>query len=543
MNSLRSRFAMALLAGAWLASGNSTGWAVTPESPEVKAVVEKALKYLESAPENRLGGKCLIGMAFLKNGADEMHPQVEAAVAACKAATAREAAEIQNDIYSTGIAIIFLCTLDPSKYAPEILKFRDSLIARQKPEGGWGYPERPTGDTSMTQYGVLSYWEISKAGLGLDVESTEKVANWILRTQDPGGSYGYQGREAEVTGDEKRPKLELVKQDSARHGMTAAGLGCTYMVADLLNLVQLAAERDAKLPPALRPLRKNAAGPLSDKVNLLQIKAAQERGRDWMRKNYKIDSPYFPHYYLYALERYQSFSEAAEGRYIKEPKWYNDGYAYLKKSQNEDGSWADNHPGLEAVNTAFATLFLLRSTKKAIERSKAYGEAALTAGRGLPPNSQEVAIRAGRIVQSKAPVAAEKLVDILHTPEHRAFALVASDFELIREPLAALPPDARSAQLARLRALVTSGNAPARLAAVKLLGAFRDLPSAEALIAALEDPDWRVVVSADDSLRLIARIVSPSALSDKPSPQQQADLIKGWRGWLLAIRPDAEFLN
>src|SRR6187551_3259230 len=107
----------------------SPALAHTPESPEVRAVIKKGLKYLETAKEASLGGQCLIGLVFLKDGADEKHPKVVAAVNACLANTK---GEVGADIYSTGIAIIFLCTLNPSKYQPEIVKLRDSLEDRQK---------------------------------------------------------------------------------------------------------------------------------------------------------------------------------------------------------------------------------------------------------------------------------------------------------------------------------------------------------------------------------------------------------------------------
>jgi hypothetical protein len=522
--------------------------AVTPESPEVKAVLAKAFKYLETADDNRLGGKCLIGMAFLKNGADEQHPKIKAAVDACVASTRGTAEAIQQDIYSTGIAVIFLCELNPSKYAPEIIKLRDSLIARQKPHGGWGYAAGAhveSGDTSMTQYAVLAYWEISKVGLGLDIPTTEKVANWIIRTQDPAGNWGYQGKEATITEEEgKRPKMELVKQDSHRLGMTAAAMGCTFMVADLLKLSELSSERDAKLPAAVRPLKKGGQQvALTDKVELRLIRAAQERGRSFMGKNYKIDQDYFQYYYLYAFERYQSFLEASDGRFVKEPRWYNEGYSFLKKEQLEDGHWKGKHEGLEAADTAFAVLFLLRSTKKAIEKSKAYGEASLVSGRGLPANSQEVAIRSGRIVQTKVNVTAAQLIDIMHQPEHRAFATVTGDVELLRERLSAMSAAEQAPLLARLRSLALTGVADSRLAAVKVLGQVRDLLAAETLIAALDDADWRVVLAADESLRTLGRIVSPSSLGDKPSKVARAEVVQGWKRWLLTIRPDAEFLN
>lgn len=511
-----------------------TATAYTPESPEVRAVIKKGLKYLETAKEGRLGGRCLIAMAFLKDGADEKHPKVVEAVDACLAATKGEAKAINADIYSTGIAIIFLCTLNPSKYQPEIVKLRDSLEERQKKHGGWGYPDKETGDTSMTQYAVLSYWEMSAVGIPISTKSTEEVAEWLLRTQDPGGNWGYQGKETTDTD-------KLVKQDSNKPGMTAAALGCTYMAADLLGLSELHSDLDSSLPPALRPLKKaqQKKGPLTVRVDARQLRAAQERGRSWLFKNYKIDPPGFTHYYLYALERCRSFMEAAAGRSVKEPTWYNDGYEYLKKTQKPDGSWKEQE-GYEAVNTAFGVLFLLRSTQKAIERSKSYGDGSLLAGRGLPTEIQEVRVRGGQVAAKKIANPTSELIDILSRADHPMFAAVVADIDLLRDRLKASPAEERKEHLARLRALVTTGVPDARVSAVRVLSLLRDLDSCPALIAALEDPDWQVVLAADDGLQFVGWKTATTSLGDKPDNKARAAAKQRWTQWYLAIRPDAE---
>src|SRR5688500_819233 len=50
--------------------------AVTPEPHEVKAVVEKALTFLSTNSDDRLGAKCLAATCFLKNGRPKDHPIV-----------------------------------------------------------------------------------------------------------------------------------------------------------------------------------------------------------------------------------------------------------------------------------------------------------------------------------------------------------------------------------------------------------------------------------------------------------------------------------
>src|SRR6185436_8594359 len=423
-----------------------TAAAHAPESPEVRAVIKKGMKYLENSKEGRLGGKCLIGLVFLKDGADEKHPKVVDAVNTCLAATK---GEVGADIYSTGLAIIFLCTLNPSKYQPEIVKLRDSLEDRQKSCGGWGYPDRETGDTSMTQYGLLSFWEMNAVGIPISTKAVERTADWLLRTQGPQGNWGYQGKEATDTKQsglvEQEPKHSL--------GMSMAALGCTYMVADLLGTSELHNDIDSGLPPALRPLNKAAVrkGPVTNSDGRLSL-AAQERGKAWFGKNYKIDPPGFTHYYLYALERGKSFQEAAAGRSVKEPTWYNDGYEFLKRTQKPNGCW-DSQKDFEDVNTAFSVLFLHRSTKKAIERAKSYGDGSLLAGRGLPTEVQKVRVRGGQVAAKRLANPTTELIEILSKPDHAMFAAVAADVDLLRDRLKAAKPEEKKELLPRLRTL------------------------------------------------------------------------------------------
>src|SRR5690349_6246612 len=57
--------------------------AANPESPEVKRMVDRAVKWLETQQEQRLGGKCLIGLACFKAGGGLNHPKVQEALRAC----------------------------------------------------------------------------------------------------------------------------------------------------------------------------------------------------------------------------------------------------------------------------------------------------------------------------------------------------------------------------------------------------------------------------------------------------------------------------
>jgi hypothetical protein len=225
--------------------------AVTPESPEVRAIIEKGLKFLETKSDDRLGGKCLIALAFLKNGASEEHKRIVEAVAACEERTAEVMS--QEDMYSNGLAIIFLSELDPVKHRDLIERFAGVLRARQKSHGGWGYESYLTGDTSQTQYATLAYWQLMQAGIAPAVESVEAGANWLLRTQDPSGGWGYQGQDP--------GSFTLQKQDRTTLSMLSAGLGSTLIFANVLGTLspgespqqgEMLSVEQEKVPEALR---------------------------------------------------------------------------------------------------------------------------------------------------------------------------------------------------------------------------------------------------------------------------------------------------
>ena len=528
-----------LLAIAWAvlvaAAPCRTAAGFTPESPEVSQAVAKGIKFLESdgASDTRLGAQALVGMALLKHGADATHPKVVQAASAIRnrVNNAADPAQMGLDIYSTGLSIIFLVTLDPSKYGAESEAMLRYLQAVQKPHGGWGYPDKQTGDTSMTQYGVLSSWEATQAGFRVPLATIEGVTVWLLKTQDPSGAFGYQGTVSS--------SFTPVKQTGVKHSMAAAGLGSTYICADLLGLIEPVEQKDDDLPPALKevkdPQQQQPERPKT-RIDPRLIREAVSRGNRWMRANYKIDPPQWTHYYLYALERYWSFRELAEGNPEEEPMWYNDGVRYLLGNQAQDGHWQSNAG--ETADTAFGVLFLLRSTKKSIERSRDFGAGTLVGGRDIPSYTDHVRVRQGKVVAVPQLKAVEQVLAAIDDPGD-------PEYSRAIEAMAELPPaEARSLiskHAKKLEELVGGTSAEARLAAVRALAKTRDVDQVPTLIYALTDPDPAVVREARDGLRRISRKLNGFGLPDGYTEGELREVIEKWKAWYLAIRPDAEF--
>jgi len=514
--------------------------AYTPESPEVQQAVAKAIEFLESdaaAEEHRIGGRALIGLALLKHGADPDHRRVGEAVERIRGALPdMDPTKVNMDIYSTGIAAIFLIELGPQEYATEIQCLLDSLVHRQKPHGGWGYPDRETGDTSMTQYGALSAWEGTQMGFRFPLERVEAVATWLLKTQDPTGGFGYQGKVSET--------FVPVQQDQVKLSLTAAGLGSLYICADLLGVGVKIRQRDPDLPPALQEVEEDEpAQPKNAKTQLDPglFRAAQARGQGWMGRNYRIDAPQWTHYYLYALERYMSFRELAEleatGRAPeKSPRWYNDGVTYLLKTQAENGSWNSNAG--PTPDTAFGVLFLLRSQKKSIEKAKSFGDGTLVGGRGLPKVTAGAEVRRGQVVARPLLGPAEELLAMLDNPDN-------PDFDEALSLLAEVPPEELGTlageQAAKLHRLAAGRTPEARLAAVQAMGRSRSLDHVPTLIYALTDPDPEVTRAARDALRRISRKPAGFGMPDEVSDLDRRTAIAKWQAWYRTVRPDAEF--
>jgi hypothetical protein len=539
---LRTVLPVAALLGLMLAGSAS---ALTPESNEVKALVKKGLDWLEKQPsEDKMGGKALAALAFLKSGRED-HRII------------KETAELFNsradwsmvDNYSLGLAIIYLAELDDQKYLPQIQRLMDHFLARQKPHGGFGYnapsgPDSPLGDISQTQYAVLAMWNAKMAGAKVPQEAIERVCNFLLRVQDPGGGWCYNGNDP--------GHYQRVAQQGVTNSLTAAGLGSICVCADLLGIHRRGKDQpeDTGVPEALKVVKKSVpveAKAIVTNVDKDLVERAIQDGMKWQAMNYKIEVGAWNFYYLYAMERSESFREWYYGKPTKEPKWYSDGFAFL--SQKGIAGWTgDQSPG---VSTSFAILFLQRSSRKAIAKKRPdLGEGVLTSGKGLPTDLANAAVKRGKVVDSPLAGEVDDVVAMLDDPDNPELARLLENNEDFK-----LDPDAtkRTGQIVRLRSLVSTGNWEARMVAVRGLGKARELDSVPSLLYALTDPDPRVVFEADAALRFISRkfqgvgLGEPELTEDgRPTEAYKRAIQKAraaWKTWYLSIRPDAELLD
>jgi hypothetical protein len=516
----------------------SAARALTPESAEVRKLLKPAVDFLLKADtEPRLGGKAVGALALYKAKVKPSHPKIQGVVEEIKAHASEMAAKDPKiaypatTIYAVSLEIILLAELDAQKYRSDIQKLMGYLLALQKPHGGWGYAATPAGDTSMTQYALLSLWEAARGGIESPVEVWERACLWLLRTQDPSGGFGYQARDPG----------SFVKQQQAqvRESMVVAGLGALFTCSDHLGLL-LNSDSSDDGPSVLkrveeegekRPRRRR----LSNRIDLNLLGQALEAGDNWMQKNYNIEAtpnPGHQHYYLYTLERYQSFKELVQ-RGRETYSWYDEGVQLLSQSQRPDGSWRGKDGFV--CDTAFSVLFLVRSMSQTLGKGD-FGSGTLVGGRGLDPSGQNPALGASAAKPLQGP--AEKLLSLMEDPSHPDFLNAVAGFE---EKVLVEDETTIGAQAMRMRKLAGSQRPEARLAVVRALGQSRDLDHVPTLIYALSDPDSRVVQSARDALRFVSRKFEGFGFEISQGEAAQAAAIKRWKDWFLSIRPDAEF--
>jgi hypothetical protein len=509
--------------------------AYTPDSPEVLAMVDKGLAYLEKNTDDRLGGKCLVALAFHKRGLPATHPRIVEAVEACR--SMMELERNNQYIYGKALAIIFLAELDASTHGDVIRKYVEMLPSHQKEQGGYGYWALPTGDTSQTQYAALAYWELLNHGISPDPQAVQKCLAWLMRTQDPTGVWGYQGQDPGT--------YSLVSQsDRAGRSMGAAGLASTMILGNAVGLLTPATaqspnalsdsgELTGSLPPALTRKEAKATKRVpvlpAGNVSPQQLTECVTRGRGWWDKNFGWDVAEFQFYYVYSIERLKSFDGYLSGGEDAEPDWYNSGVEYLRKTQAADGSWNDGCGNQCA--TAFATLFLLRSTQQSIKAS--LGEGTLVGGRGLPRDLSKVRLRGGKLVVQQNATELDQLLEMMEDGK-------TADFDgLIDNPAALEVGDVTPEVARRLQQVVRSGAPQTRLLAVRALAKARSLDYAPTLIFALTDPDRAVVREARDGLRFVSRNFEGFGPPDNFDDSQRNQAIVRWKAWYATMRPDA----
>ncbi len=520
-------------------------WSYTPQDPVVQAMVNRGLAYLEGVDwkggiKQMDGTKILAAYAHYKVKHNPSHPLVQEGIksvnAILKIVETDPNSKKMN--YEVAVAVLLLAEIDPKAYDSQLRTFQKYLFDAQRAHGGWTYFAVEHGDVSQTQYALLAIWTLDRVGIKLDYRKVAAAAQWLLRVQDPSGAWPYHGVDPGRGG--------LIGQDELSYSMAIAGGSSVLIAGDALRLWGDLTENDTGifgLPQAVKVSRADENVERRQRASLSSkpILAACDRMDAYRGKNpYRRKPDDWFYYQLYTLERYESFLETAyaESKDLS-PDWYNRGVDELRRSQDgRSGGWIAGSPASHPVKTAFAVLFLIRSTQTAI---KTMGEGTARGGWGFGEDVSKAELGADGSVKTKPiAVAVTDLLNILEGDNADSLAdkSLPEDLQLSEEPVA------RAAQLDRLERLVRGSRSwQARRVASRLLGKSDEFRVVPALIFALTDPDPMVKRFARDGLRYISRKFEGFGMPDKPSVAQINDAQKKWRAWYLSVRPDYVFID
>jgi hypothetical protein len=510
----------ALLAALSLLLSVAAGGPPARAQGEDGATVGRAVQFLRDRAKGLQAGEAaLAGLALVKAEVPATDPGLVACLEVVNGRFAGSAFSPQLGagqggaggpaIYEAAVIALFYANLDPVAHRPRIEAVARYIQSGQRANGCWDYNGRTDGDTSISQYAVLGLWEAENAGVRIPPQVWDRAAAWYLSVQSADGGWNYHRDESNY-------------RDSV--SMTAAGVGSL-----LICRRQLAASRSAaeSVNPLLTPVGVEAAGPgrYRSETTAAAINGGVARGLKWLAGRFDPASKpamgQSAYYGLYGIERLTALGDPGAD-------FYGRGRAFIASTQQGDGSWTDEYGPVP--NTAWAILFLVRSTAKTLQRIeiKRLGAGMLLGGRGLPKDLSSLTIASGRVLARPMNGAVEGMLAVLEDPraENADGALAGLIARYETEGPGALHP-----HLPRFRKLLADRDPGIRAAAAWALGRSGRLEVAPDLIAALTDPDDTVTAQARAGLQILSRKIDGFGPPAGATAQAKAAAANRWRDW------------
>ncbi|XZE19454.1 hypothetical protein SH449x_004774 [Pirellulaceae bacterium SH449] len=519
-----------------------------PDHPFVVELVKKGVEYLKKdggGPQGNAGFDIIVAMAIYKSDPEEngSHPSVlrgiQQAVRVAQRMNGDATHWEHEDMYVVPVATMLLASVSPEKYKDSLLAMRDALISSQRPNGGFGYmdagPYKASGaaDISQTQYLMLAFWTMYQAGIEIPPETILRCIDMLARSQTGDGGWPYQwGVNLPNT----------IQTRSPTNSLTAAGFSAVLIAADSIGAYRSkfagSQEEEGIVPEAFVRVDPDAKKKKKVAVDKEKLTMVTRKAENWFAAHPYTSKQQFHYYYVYSKERYESFLEVSKGKTAKSPAWYNEMVEELARDQDADGSWYMKGDIIaQNVSTAFAVLFLIRSTQKAIGEMH---DDLLVGGNTLP-DDPNVVIKNGKIVSKTESTTMDDALKVLESEDQSDMkaSLVPEKIILPKDP------KERKELLGRFARLMSSKDHEVRRFAARLLGRGDDLEFVPQLIYGLSDPDPVVPRNAEASLRLISRQLDTAHIpkEGKITEPQRITAILQWRKWYLTVRPDYVFID
>jgi hypothetical protein len=528
----------------------------SPDHPVVREMVNRGVSYLNKYQPPKdgfgssVGDNLLIGYTLYKVEGDPDQPLVAFAIGEAKRCLEKiySAPKYSHTtIYELSLSCMLLSEVNGEEYGPLLVGARDFFFKVQSTSGGFVYIDgshkNSISDISQTQYVMLAFWSMRQVGIEIPQDKVIRIIQYLVEAQirDPNladliGGWPYHWDPSTGTSRE------------TTHSRVACGLSTALIAGDTLGLYRskLAQSDDDErdlVPAAFR--RVMAESEKNKRLNFDRSKldAAVDLGLQYNKKH-PYQRQFWHYYYLYSLERFESFLEIANGKQSKSPDWYNAEVEKLLSEQGNNGSW--NGPGSKEPDSAvraeratcFAVLFLIRSTQKAIGDLK---EGVVRGWAELPSDLSSVTLVNGKPVNKTEATSIEEALKMLEDDRR-------SDGEdkLITEKFVfSKNSEQRRDQLNRFARLLRSRDYQARRVAAKVLGRSEELDVVPDLIFALGDPDLVVSRNAETSLRLLSRQLDRYHLPQDGNISEQQRIVarREWKSWYLSMRPDHIFVE
>jgi len=530
-----------------------SGFAAAPTTgvPAYDASIRNAVNYLKQeildAKSTVHGGYLsFTAYALLQAGEPVTSEPVQKAIAEVRAritSAGYKPDNQQHHIYDAGVDAMLMAKAGGDANYNELKAISDYIIAQQGTDGSWDYPSRTVGDTSMGQYGALGLWSATLGGVDVPNEVWDKAALWHLRTQQADGGFMYHpGVNVAAAVGGSQPTLNMTS------GATGTLAICRlFLYPDFVPGEQYEGDKGPKKAFGLLEAKRPEDDPANYKpqASLTAINTAIGRGIGWLGGRYQpISDLVNKIYFCYALERTCALNRIETlGKGID---WYRKSGDTLVKLQKPDGSW---DAFVQHAPTAFAILFFIRPTKKAV--AEQYGGGLLSGGRGLPSDLSNADLSGGAIKEKRK--IAGPLDELLTELSALNPDSIADAQAAIVEKVQVGNREDLIGELDRIRTLINHPNPEIRRTAVWALGRSGDLKDANLLISALQDNNVDVLVEAYNSLSYLSRKIdgvgmSPSPfaeLGEEPTQADKDEAVKAWRklavdrwgAWYLRIRP------